>query len=575
MKDLVENISSEILKGYVIYIEEFNRITRKAKDRFKSLDWKGMQSDSQARLLLYKSSAKSIAHNLRTEILSDKLDLDLWQRVKADYSSKISSRHDFEIAETFYNSVVRKLFVDVVIDSGSMFVLLERTLQEMKTGQSLYKVYPGNLTSEEIVRNVLKDYLSEFSFEDKERDIRNVVDAIQSSILSKYKPDRETRVEIIKPIFYRNKAAYIVGRTIIEGRTIPFVLPILNSPDGIFIDTVIFDPNTVSVIFSFTRSYFMVEAAIPFEMVNFLKTLMPNKRYSELYNSIGFNKHGKTVFYRSLLNHLEKSSDKFIIAPGIKGMVMTVFTLPSYPVVFKLIKDKFDPPKSLSRGQVKTKYKLVSIHDRVGRMADTHEFEHFILPKDRFSEELLEELSLTVPSLIKEEGNSILIKHLYTERRMIPLNMYLENAAEKEAEVIIRDYGNAIKQLAAANIFPGDMLLKNFGVTRHGRVVFYDYDEICHITDCRFRYKPQPRNDYEEFSSDAYFSVQENDIFPEEFRKFLIGRNEIRELFFKLHDDLFEASYWNTIKRKLENGEFVDVYPYPDEKRFKVIKKGF
>jgi len=317
------------------------------------------------------------------------------------------------------------------------------------------------------------------------------------------------------------------------------------------------------VIFSFTRAYFKVNAPVPAEIVRFLKELMPWKTDAELYNSIGFNRHGKTEFYRRFLQHLDDTDDQFIIAPGIKGMVMSVFLLPSLNIVFKIIKDKFAVQKEMTKAVVKEKYMLVSRHDRVGRMADTQEYSNFTFPKHRFAPELLEELLTVAPSIVSVEGDTVLIKHMYTERYMTPLNIYLENANEAEARRAIDEYGLAIKQLAAANIFPGDMLFKNFGVTRRKRVVFYDYDEIALLTECNFRKIPEPRTPEDEFSSEPWYSIAPNDVFQEEFRTFLLASNrQTRRIFEELHSEIFDANWWKQLQEDVENGIIRDVAPY-------------
>ncbi|MCL4146651.1 UNVERIFIED_CONTAM: hypothetical protein GTU68_007992 [Idotea baltica] len=424
-------------------------------------------------------------------------------------------------------------------------------------------------------RKVISDLNFKVPFENLDADINAIVNHFQEYELIKNELGNY-RLEILEPIFYRNKAAYIIGRinrlnaSDSDGsKYTPLILPLHNEQKGLYIDTVIHLTSDVSIIFSFTRSYFMVDILYPSPFIKFIKTLIPLKQIAEIYNSIGYNKHGKTEMYRSFAAYIDDHDEQLIIAPGIKGMVMCVFTLPSYPLVFKLIKDKFDPPKKMTRRQVKSKYKLVSQHDRVGRMADTHEFDNLTINRSKFSKELLEELQMVAPSLVHINGNQVTIKHLYIERKMIPLNIYLNNANEDEAREAVSEYGNAIKQLASANIFPGDMLLKNFGVTRHRRVVFYDYDEINFLTECNFRKIPAARNDYEEFSSEAWYSVGPNDIFPEEFRKFLIGRTEIRQMFYEMHNDIFDVQIWKDMQNKLNKGEVVTVFPYRRAKRFK------
>lgn len=566
---IIQNIANTIKYGYYSYLSEFKSITKRAKQRFEQRDWHVIHSDSQERLLLYKNKVQDIARLIKQDLKNDSKNATFWLQIKNRYANFSEMRNDYEIAETFFNSVIRKVFGTIGADADIMFLFDENEERKMASAKPIFRTYWNIVEIKKVVKKILTGCHFKVAFAHLERDIDDIVSEIEENIFAIYKPSSTDRLEILESVFYRNKGAYIIGRMCIQGTFIPFVIPLLHEEKGIFVDTFISDTDNMSIIFSFSRSYFMTEVAIPSELVAFLRTLMPQKPIAEIYNSIGFNKHGKTEFYRDFVHHLQTSNDKFVIAPGIKGMVMCVFLLPSYNIVFKLIKDKFDPPKTMNKKQVKSKYKLVSRHDRVGRMADTHEFEHFTFNKNRFSPELLEELQKVVPSLLKINGNELTIKHLYTERKMIPLNMYLENANDEDAKEAVGEYGNAIKQLAAANIFPGDMLLKNFGVTRHRRVVFYDYDEICFLTDCNFRRIPEPRDYYQEFASDTWYSVGPNDMFPEEFRKFLIGKPHIRKMFYELHNDIFDVKFWKQMQQKQIDGEVVDVFAYRRKRQFR------
>jgi len=442
-------------------------------------------------------------------------------------------------------------------------------------GYSIYMCYQITSGLVDLVSRILDDFEFSIPWENKKRDVANIVHAIQEHVMPHFSGNfADVRIDMLESVFYRNKGAYLVGRAVHNDNTIPIVLPLLhnesNDPDGrgIYVDSVIVDPDDVSIIFSFTRSYFMVDAPIPSRFVRFLSSLMPQKEVMEIYNAIGFNKHGKTEFYRHIINHLRVSSDQFEVAPGIKGMVMTVFTLPSYDVVFKIIKDKFGSSKNVTEAIVRTKYKFVSRADRAGRMADTQEYRNFIFYRNRFSEELIEELMAVAPSKIILSEKLLIVKHLYIERRMTPLNLYLSGATPEETDDVMDEYGNCIKELAAANIFTGDMLLKNFGVTRHGRVVFYDYDEIALLTDCKFRQIPTARDDFDELASTPYYSVGENDIFPEEFPLFFAGYDKAKTAFEKRHADLYDYQTWQRIQEHVRAGLVGDTFPYRRRKRF-------
>ncbi|WNJ16662.1 bifunctional isocitrate dehydrogenase kinase/phosphatase [Pontibacter sp. G13] len=566
--ELASQIAHLIVQDFDQYMWDFREVTARAPIRFQNRDWHGIQADQKKRMSLYKRRISRIARKIQREMGKDAANDSLWQLVKAQYKALSLLRYEYELSESFYNSVCRKVIGNMGADIDCMFVEDEHLHREFRSEAPIFRRFEWQEPNVKLMEKLLLSLPIKGEFEDVSRDAAYISGRLEEDVLFSYKPDKESHIDLLESVFYRNKGAYVVGRFWISDRYLPFIIPLLHNQNGVFADTLITDTDTASIIFSFTRSYFMVDVSIPSEFVHFLKTIMPEKPYGDLYNSIGFSKHGKTEMYRNFVQHLKSSTDQFVIAPGIKGMVMSVFTLPSYNIVFKLIKDQFDPPKTTNKAHVKSRYKLVSMHDRVGRMADTHEFEHFVFPRERFSQELIDELLTVASSIIHLTDEHVVIDHLYTERKMTPLNLFLEDANPDEAEEVVEEYGNTIKQLAAANIFPGDMLLKNFGVTRHRRVVFYDYDEIGFLTDYHFRWLPEAEGPEDIYASGPWFAVGPNDVFPEEFKHFLIGREDIREIFFELHADLFEPKFWIDMQQKQINKEIVDVFPYRRRQRF-------
>lgn len=565
-------IAKTILNGFDAYFADFQNITLGAKARFEKADWLAVHEAHRQRIELYKQKVDQVCKLVAEVTSKDISDLELWSQAKLAYAQLVSSHSNYEIAETFFNSIFCGLFKHNSIHDRNMFIKASRAPDDKPLKDySIYISYSLEKGVVDLVSRILDDFEFSVHWENKKRDVSNIVRVIQEQVLPDLQcPLTDVRIDMLESIFYRNKGAYLVGRAVHKNQIVPIILPLLNNGEGgIYVDTVIFKPDDASIIFSFTRSYFMVDAPIPSRFVRFIKSLIPLKEKLEIYNSIGFNKHGKTEFYRNIVQHMKSSDDQFVIAPGIKGMVMTVFTLPSYGIVFKVIKDKFDPPKTVTEEIVKSQYKLVSRSDRAGRMADTQEFSNFIFYRNRFSDELIEELQKVAPSKLIIDEKRIIIKHLYTERRMIPLNLYLQTATEQQIYDVMDEYGNAIKQLAAANIFTGDMLLKNFGVTRHGRVVFYDYDEIAPITVCNFRKIPEPRNELEELADRPWYTVAENDIFPEEFRLFFSGNPTARKAFEQQHGDLYDYQFWQAIQDALNSGHVEDTFPYRRRQRFK------
>ncbi|KMM92838.1 bifunctional isocitrate dehydrogenase kinase/phosphatase [Pseudomonas lundensis] len=556
-------IATLILDGFDDYREHFRQITDGARARFEGALWQDAQEASAARINLYEQKVSQVRQRLQSAFAEQGLlDASQWPLVKHAYIRLIDPRLDDELAETWYNSTFCSLFSHDLISDDCMFIHTTRpALREPRAAQTRTYRPAGQLSL--TLTQIFSDYAFSEAYADLPGDVRRLEAHLRESLPDWVCKDPDMSIELFGSVLYRNKGAYLVGRLYTRDEQWPLVIPLLHREGrGIQIDALITDEAEVSIIFSFTRSYFMVDVPVPAEFVGFLKRILPGKHIAELYTSIGFYKHGKSEFYRALINHLATTDDRFIMAPGVRGMVMTVFTLPGFNTVFKLIKDTFSPSKNVNRATVIEKYRLVKSVDRVGRMADTQEFADFRFPLSQFEPECLAELLDVAPSTVEVEGDTVLIRHCWTERRMTPLNLYLENANPAQIREALDDYGLAIKQLAAANIFPGDMLLKNFGVTRHGRVVFYDYDEICFLTEANFRHIPQPRTPEDEMASEPWYSIGPLDVFPEEFPPFLFADASQRRLFDELHGEIYDADYWKGLQASIASGKVIDVFPY-------------
>ena len=564
-----------VMEAYIKYYGRYKRITKRAKIRFEQKDWHGIQTDSNERITLYRETVGETTKALLA-FLAERVDnRQVWLEMKVNYAEEVANFNTKNIAESFYNSVVRHAHQGQMgKDDELMFVYATSSYREFKSATPIYHTFYLTGSFELPIQQLLMCYPFDVELEDMDRDVEYIARRLQEWQAEQAIPGLPIRLEVLKSVFFRNKAAYIVGRLMQTERPVPFVLPILHGADGLLADALLLEDNDVSTIFSYNRSYFLVDVDIVSETIDFLRSILPTKSMGELYNSIGFEKHGKTVFFRDFARHLQLSQDDFDFAPGIKGMVMSVFTLPSYPVVFKVIKDHFEPPKQVSYEEVVSKYELVNRHDRVGRMADSYLFERLSLPRRRITPALLKELQEECGSRIEVYAHEIVIKHCYIEKKMMPLNIFLDRATADEAREALNEYGKAIKEMAAVNIFPGDMLLKNFGVTRLRRVVFYDYDEIGYLTDYNFRRIPPPKDIYEEMSAEPYYSVGEMDVFPEEFPRFLVADPQHRKMLYELHEDLFDVEFWHRVQGRLQNGEIMNVYPYRRRKAFRHLYGG-
>jgi isocitrate dehydrogenase kinase/phosphatase len=549
------------------YHGRFRAITGRARGRFERCDWQGLRADGTERLDLYREAVDSTVQAIR-DLLGERVgDRLVWAGMKAVYSGLISARDDWELAETFFNSISRRTLQTVGVDAAIEFVDSDFDVPPTESVVPVCRPYEGGDAIAQLVRRVLEDFRFQVGYEDLERDAGLAAAAIVERLTSLGLAATLDGLEVVTSVFYRNKGAYLIGRLRSGEQWLPMAIALLNQERGLVVDAVLLDEDIISIVFSFAYSYFHVHVDRPYDLVHFLKLLMPRKRLGELYISIGYHKHGKTELYRDLKRALESGEEQFEIAPGKRGMVMEVFVLPGAELVVKIIKDRFDEPKRTTRKAVMQKYHLVFRHDRAGRLVDAQEFEHLRFARSHFRPELLDELSRVAADGVSVEGEEVVLKHAYIERQVTPLDLYLRESDFEARRAAVLDYGNAIKDMAASNIFPGDLLLKNFGVTRHKRVVFYDYDELLLLTDCHFKSLPPPSDELEEFSSEPWYSVSENDVFPEEFRSFLRFPGRLGEAFKQRHADLFEVDYWTQMQACLAAGEVPDIFPYPQSRR--------
>ena len=573
-EDIAPWIADTVYAGYVEYIAAFQNLTRRAAANFTTRSWTSQDADAIKRLLVHTEIVQRTVAEVHPHLRTTPDRRGTWRTARTAYKRRITQRTDLELAETFFNSVTRRIFTTIGVDNDVELRWFGASTLPRGLGRSeMFGTWTRTGGSAAMVQSILESYDFGVPWVDLVGDARRAGARIDAFLLDSWDTLDLDGIDMLATVFYRNKGAYLVGRLRHLNRVTPIVFPIIHGDGGIQIDTVLLTESQASRLFSFTRSYFFVETPKPAELVGFCKSMLPMKSISELYTSVGFHQHGKTTLYRSLYRHMQNSHDKIMRARGTPGMVMSVFTLVSFNVVFKIIKDRFDPPKNTTRQAVRDRYRLVAQHDRVGRMVDAHEFENLSFDRDRFDPDLLDELLTEASLTVRVEGDQVVISHVYTERQVYPLNLYLREMSADRAEAAALDWGWAIKDLAAANIWPGDLFTKNFGVTRHGSVVFYDYDEITLLDACRFRRIPQSDDHEHEMRSTPWFAVEPGDVFPEQFPTFMsfptdVPR-EIWERFQTVHGDLFTPDFWIDVQGRLAEDDVPEFFPYPDRLRFR------
>ena len=560
--DPAPDCARHIAQAFAHYNAEFRSITRRAPLHFDSRDWKTSQRDAVERIELYDRFVDSSIAELRAKLKDRALDRQLWAHIRRHFEAEIAGLSDSEFTKTFFSSITRRLFGTVGVDADIEFVATDLDpLAGISAGRDT-KTYANRGSLKLLFENLLGDLPFRSPWRDLDKSVAHLAADVSAHLHRLGEQRTAQKVEIIAPVFYQITRAYIVGRITGRGLMVPLVIALKNTEGGMLVDAVMLSEDQVSIVFSFTRSYFHVDLDRDAEGVAFLKSMLPRKPAGELFTVLGRAKQGKTERYRELMRHLEHASDRFAHAPGERGLVMVCFTLPSFDVVFKVIRDRFAYPKNILREDVVAKYQLVFKHDRAGRLIDAQEFKRLRFPHARFAPELLDELAAETANTVHREGDNLIFDHLYIERRMTPLNLYLRTAAAPAAELAVLDYGQCIRDLAYTNIFAGDLLLKNFGVTRHGRVIFYDYDELCQVTDCHFRDIPQAVHPEDEMREEAWFYVADNDVFPETFINFLGFDDLQRAAFMRVHGEILSADFWRHVQQRLREGELLEVLPY-------------
>ncbi len=572
-EEIARGIARVLLEGFDKHYALFRDCARAAKRHFEAGNWRAISHVARDRIDFYDRRVAESVERVEREFRAATdtgFDDALWERVKLHYIGLLIEHRQPECGETFFNSVSCKLLHRTYFHNRFIFVRPAISTEYLDADPPTYRsYYPRRRGLRQAMIDIVLDLGFERPFADFRRDLRNVLRALRRKYPRPFVSAQSLQIQMLGSLFFRNQTAYVVGRVVNGLDMRPLVVAIKHDAGGrLYVDALLMETTELALLFSANRAYFLVDMEVPAGYVNFLRSLLPDKTASELYTMVGLQKHGKNLFYRDFLHHLRHSTDRFSVAPGIKGLVMAVFTLPSYPYVFKLIKDKIAASKDTDRARVAEKYALVKHHDRVGRMTDILEYSDVAFPRERMSDELVAELEAVAPMQIERDGAYVIVRHLYIERRLTPLNLYLEHADDWERESAMREYGDAIRQLATVNIFAGDLLFKNFGVTRFGRVIFYDYDEIEYLTDCVFRRMPTPPPGYDEMAGEVWYPVGPRDIFPEEFATFLLTDTKVREAFMRHHADLLDARWWQQVQSALRSGQWPEVLSYPDSVRF-------
>lgn len=550
-----------LVDAFADYNARFADISRRARRRFERRDWRGAGVDARARIDLYDICIHETQGRLDV-LLDDRLrSRALWTEMRRAYEQQVASLADRELYKTWFSSLSRRQFHTRGVAPAIEFVALDREPYTEGSDAAPHRYYPIDRDLPALCERLLTD--AGFAYADLSGCAARLARTLGTRVEEAGWPTVEA-VDVLQALFFRERRAYLVGRLRGGQRRHPLVIALVHADDGVRVDALLTERAQISILFGYARSYFHADIDNVGAVVAFVRALLPHKPLEELYSVLGRVKQGKTERYRRVFGHLAiHPEERFVHADGKRGMVMVVFTLRDLPVVFKLIRDRFAWPKDTVRRQVEEKYRLVFRHDRVGRLVDAQEFRYLRFPLRQIDARLREELLTECADTASVDGDELVIAHCYVERRLRPMDLYVREVSTSDACRAMRDYGQAIKDLAGSNIFPGDLLLKNFGISRTGRAVFYDYDELCLLGECCFRAVPAISDDDETRPLGDWLYAAPGDVFPELFVNFLGVPTSLREALCAEHPEIFDPRWWRDVQSRLQAGDYVDVPPYP------------
>jgi len=557
------------------YYGAFLDITRRAKSRFEHREWEAVLRDAEERIGLYHDHLNAAEAEVETILQDRSTAPEVWQQIKREYLPPYLNYYHADLALIFFYSVMRRAFLhkgdSIEYSDDEIRESLKSRLRE--TELKPYRAYTLDTVTPQTFKRLVQDYGFETPFFDLDAGAALAAEALNAELRDQLSAASIDRIEMLLHPFYRNKAAYLIGRIRSGNHVVPLVLVLLHPEKGIVIDAVLTAEEDVSNVFTSARSNFHVDAYAYREVFRFLQSIAPSRPKPYLYAAIGFIHPAKLELVKGLRAHLAGTDERFQFAEGIPGTVMVTFRLPSFDYVFKVIRDTSPKQTFQGRAHVVRQYWKVHRMDRVGRMLDIMTFHNLRFRRASFDPALLDELLETAPGSARVEEDAVVFRYLYAERKIVPLDVYLRDAPvpEEQRQHAVLDYGAAIRDLAAAGLFVGDYMTKNFGVSQYTRVILYDYDDMDDLVNWNFRSLPEPPEWAELLPYEDWLSKGPFDVFPEhDFRKFAVPEQYL-EFFTRHHGELLNPGFWNRIKSELREGHVPDFYPYPGSKRLRAL----
>lgn len=587
-RDLAEFVRQEaagaaaiILRAHRGYLAEFDAITAQARETFESRDWGRGARNADHRAGIYRTALDRTWRDVQRQFGDRALDREFWLAAREIYLERVFRDYDSDLALSFFYSTMRIAFgakdVPVEYDDDGL-----AARSHVWNPRPVWDVYSA---SERELPQSIRTLLARQGFRTPLAGIENAAEVAAERLLrawqreiddGKARDPHPRQLQMLKPVFFRDQEAYLAGKLRASHGELPVVFALRNDDRGITLDAVLTGKEDMrNILFISTRSTFHVRTDEYREVLAFLDTLAPERGHPAMCAVLGFTHPARVALNQALRRHLRETGERFAQVPGRTGMAMVVFAPPGFPYVFKVIRDHSPKPGWTGRGRVMDLYRWVHEMNRGRLMLDAWMYRNLHFPRRLFEDNIARELLRSAPHSVLLDGDTLVLRHVYAQRRVRPLNTFFDEVRDGALRVRAVDaLGTFIKDLAAMGFFMGDCygLPFNTGLTHGFNVALFDFDDLGPLERYRFRETPPPPGEQDEllWNSEvdgAWFSMAENDVLVDEWERFLGVPPELREYFRQRHGSLFTTEYWRDVQRRVAGGELHYVLPYPAERR--------
>ena len=567
-----------ILAAHRGYLAEFNALTAQAKETFENRAWTQGALDAGRRVQLYRDAVNGIWRKLQRLFPERAPDREFWMGARQAFLETAFDKYEADIALTFLYSTMRLAFdaQDTPVEYADDGLAERSHVRSPRRIWRLYRAGPQHLTRS--VVEVLTNCAFRAPFENTERDAALVAERLLAEWTRQIGSGNPRDLQMLEPLFFRDREAYLVGKLRAGSCELPVVFALRHEERGITVDAVLAGREDMrNILFVSTRSTFHVRTDAYREVLAFLDTLAPERGHPAMCAVLGFTHPARVALNQRLRRHLRETGERFTPTPGRVGMAMVVFSPPSFPYVFKVIRDFSSKQAWMGRAHIMEIYRWVHEMNRGRLMLDAWLYRNLHFPREFFDEQVLRELVANAPSSVRLDGNTVVLKHVYAQRRVQPLSTFFDQVRDRASrERAIDALGAFIKDLAGMGFFMSDCygLPCNTGLTHASNVALFDFDDLGPILRQHFRETPPLPNEQDELlwnteTDGAWFSVGENDVLVDEWERYLGVPPDLQNYFREKHGDLFTVDYWDQLQRRILAGKLHFVIPYPPERRLR------